>query len=256
MNIDRVVGHEYFHNWTGNRVTCRDWFQLTLKEGLTVFREQEFTADVLDPDTARIADVRALRAYQFPEDASPMAHPIRPASYVAIDNFYTPTIYDKGAEVVRMIQTLIGREAFGAGLTEYLRRHDGQAVTCEDFVAAMSEVSGFDFTPFMHWYDQAGTPRVTVSRDHRRRQRTPLAGGLLCRRRATPRPAGDARRGPDRRMPDLARRGQPDPGDHRGGGPRRPAPGLDRLQPGARRAAASRLVGDLRATRPPRVLPL
>ncbi len=163
MNIDRVVGHEYFHNWTGNRVTCRDWFQLTLKEGLTVFREQEFTADVLDPDTARITDVRALRAYQFPEDASPMAHPIRPASYVAIDNFYTPTIYDKGAEVVRMIQTLIGREAFGAGLTEYLRRHDGQAVTCEDFVAAMGEVSGFDFAPFMHWYDQAGTPRVTVS---------------------------------------------------------------------------------------------
>ncbi len=163
MNIDRVVGHEYFHNWTGNRVTCRDWFQLTLKEGLTVFREQEFTADVLNPDTARIVDVRALRAYQFPEDASPMAHPIRPASYVAIDNFYTPTIYDKGAEVVRMIQTLIGREAFGAGLTTYLRRHDGQAVTCEDFVAAMGEVSGFDFAPFLRWYDQAGTPRVTVS---------------------------------------------------------------------------------------------
>jgi len=163
MLVDRVVGHEYFHNWTGNRVTCRDWFQLTLKEGLTTFREQEFAADVLEPLTARIGAVRYLRTYQFPEDASPMAHPIRPASYVAIDNFYTATVYDKGAEVVRLIQTLIGREAFAAGLTEYLRRHDGQAVTCEDFVAAMGAVSGFDFRPFMRWYEQAGTPGVRVS---------------------------------------------------------------------------------------------
>ena len=162
-NIDRVIAHEYFHNWTGNRVTCRDWFQLTLKEGLTVFREQEFAADVLDPTTTRIAYVRALRSHQFPEDASPMAHPIRPASYITIDNFYTATVYEKGAEVVRMIQTLIGRPAFEAGLAEYFRRHDGQAVTCEDFVAAMGAVSGFDFGLFLRWYDQAGTPRVTVS---------------------------------------------------------------------------------------------
>ena len=162
-NIDRVIAHEYFHNWTGNRVTCRDWFQLTLKEGLTVFRDQEFGADTHSRATARIREVRALRAAQFPEDAGPMAHPVRPETYVEINNFYTTTVYEKGAEVVRMIQTLIGREAFRQGMEIYFERHDGQAVTCEDFVAAMAAASGFDFTRFMAWYRQAGTPRLKVS---------------------------------------------------------------------------------------------
>lgn len=163
-NIERVVAHEYFHNWTGNRVTCRDWFQLSLKEGLTVFRDQEFGADVHERQTARIREVRNLRAAQFPEDAGPMAHPVRPASYLEIRNFYTATVYEKGAEVVRMIQTLIGTQAFRLGMDEYFRRHDGQAVTCEDFVAAMAAhapaESGFDPLIFMRWYKQAGTPRV------------------------------------------------------------------------------------------------
>jgi aminopeptidase N len=161
-NIDRVVAHEYFHNWTGNRVTCRDWFQLSLKEGLTVFRDQEFGADAHDPSVARIREVRALRAVQFPEDAGPMAHPVRPAAYMEINNFYTATVYEKGAEVVRMIQTLIGRAAFRAGMDEYFRRHDGEAVTCDDFLAAMQAASGFDFTQFARWYAQPGTPRVTA----------------------------------------------------------------------------------------------
>ncbi|MBS1129332.1 MAG: alanyl aminopeptidase Metallo peptidase family [Proteobacteria bacterium] len=161
-NIDRVVAHEYFHNWTGNRVTCRDWFQLSLKEGLTVFRDQEFGADLHNRQTARIREVRGLRAAQFPEDAGPMAHPIRPASFVEINNFYTSTVYEKGAEVIRMIQTLIGRDDFRKGMDEYFRRHDGQAVTCEDFVAAMGAASGFDFTQFMRWYNQPGTPHVAV----------------------------------------------------------------------------------------------
>ncbi|MFZ2266096.1 MAG: aminopeptidase N [Azonexus sp.] len=162
-NIDRVVAHEYFHNWTGNRVTCRDWFQLSLKEGLTVFRDQEFGADLHDPSVARIREVRGLRAGQFPEDAGPMAHPVRPASFVEINNFYTATVYEKGAEVVRMIQTLIGRDTFRLGIDEYFRRHDGQAVTCEDFVAAMAAASGFDFTQFMRWYAQPGTPHIAAS---------------------------------------------------------------------------------------------
>ncbi|MGB4063849.1 MAG: aminopeptidase N [Azonexus sp.] len=161
-NIDRVVAHEYFHNWTGNRVTCRDWFQLSLKEGLTVFRDQEFGADLHNRQTARIREVRGLRAAQFPEDAGPMAHPIRPSSFVEINNFYTSTVYEKGAEVIRMIQTLIGRDGFRRGMDEYFRRHDGQAVTCEDFIAAMAAASGFDFTQFMRWYNQPGTPHVTV----------------------------------------------------------------------------------------------
>ena len=161
-NIDRVVAHEYFHNWTGNRVTCRDWFQLSLKEGLTVFRDQEFGADLHNRQTARIREVRGLRAAQFPEDAGPMAHPIRPSSFVEINNFYTATVYEKGAEVIRMIQTLIGRDGFRAGMDEYFRRHDGQAVTCEDFVAAMAAASGFDFTQFMRWYNQPGTPKLAV----------------------------------------------------------------------------------------------
>ncbi|MDR2626033.1 MAG: aminopeptidase N, partial [Zoogloeaceae bacterium] len=160
--IDRVVAHEYFHNWTGNRVTCRDWFQLSLKEGLTVFRDQEFGADTHDRSVARIREVRTLYAVQFPEDAGPMAHPVRPGAYLEINNFYTATVYEKGAEVVRMIQTLIGRDAFRAGLAEYFARHDGQAVTCDDFVAAMAAASGFDFGQFMRWYDYPGTPEVTA----------------------------------------------------------------------------------------------
>jgi len=158
--IDRVVGHEYFHNWTGNRVTCRDWFQLSLKEGLTVFRDQEFGADVHSRAVTRIQEVRSLRIAQFPEDAGPMAHPVRPASYAEINNFYTATVYQKGAEVVRMIQTLIGREAFRRGMDLYFARHDGQAVTCEDFVAAMEAASGVDLTQFRRWYARAGTPRL------------------------------------------------------------------------------------------------
>jgi len=161
-NIDRVVAHEYFHNWTGNRVTCRDWFQLSLKEGLTVFRDQEFGADLHNRSIARIREVRGLRAAQFPEDAGPMSHPVRPSSFVEINNFYTATVYEKGAEVIRMIQTLIGRDGFRKGMDEYFRRHDGQAVTCEDFVAAMAAASGFDFTQFMRWYNQPGTPHVAV----------------------------------------------------------------------------------------------
>ena len=160
QGIDRVVAHEYFHNWTGNRVTCRDWFQLSLKEGLTVFRDQEFGADVHSRAVTRIQEVRTLRVAQFPEDAGPMAHPIRPASYAEINNFYTATVYEKGAEVVRMIHTLIGRETFRRGMDLYFQRHDGQAVTCEDFVAAMQDASQLDLGQFRRWYARAGTPRL------------------------------------------------------------------------------------------------
>ena len=163
QNIDRVVAHEYFHNWTGNRVTCRDWFQLSLKEGLTVFRDQEFGADTHARAVTRIQAVRGLRGGQFPEDAGPMAHPIRPASYAAIDNFYTATVYEKGAEVVRMIQTLLGRDSFRQGMDLYFQRHDGQAVTCDDFVAAMQDASGVDLAQFRRWYARAGTPRLQAA---------------------------------------------------------------------------------------------
>ncbi|MFM7657693.1 MAG: aminopeptidase N [Burkholderiaceae bacterium] len=162
--IESVVAHEYFHNWTGNRVTCRDWFQLSLKEGLTVFRDQEFSADMMGSASGRavkrIEDVRMLRAAQFPEDGGPMAHPVRPDSYVEINNFYTLTIYEKGAEVVRMYQTLLGRAAFRKGMDLYFARHDGQAVTCDDFRAAMADAAGRDLAQFERWYSQAGTPRV------------------------------------------------------------------------------------------------
>ena len=158
QGIDRVVAHEYFHNWTGNRVTCRDWFQLSLKEGLTVFRDQEFGADIHSRTVTRIQEVRGLRAGQFPEDAGPMAHPIRPASYAEINNFYTATVYNKGAEVIRMIHTLLGEDGFQRGMKLYFQRHDGQAVTCEDFVAAMQDASGVDLTQFRRWYARAGTP--------------------------------------------------------------------------------------------------
>jgi len=163
QNIDRVVAHEYFHNWTGNRVTCRDWFQLSLKEGLTVFRDQEFGADMYSRPVQRIQEVRRLRAAQFPEDAGPMAHPVRPASYMEISNFYTATVYEKGAEVVRMIHTLIGAAAFRRGMDLYFARHDGQAVTCDDFVQAMADASGVDLAQFNRWYEQAGTPVLEVS---------------------------------------------------------------------------------------------
>ncbi|MGZ5756292.1 MAG: aminopeptidase N [Burkholderiales bacterium] len=163
QNIDAVVAHEYFHNWTGNRVTCRDWFQLSLKEGLTVFRDSEFTADMYSRPVQRIREVRNLRARQFPEDASPMAHPVRPQSYMEISNFYTATVYQKGAEVVRMIHTLIGAKNFRKGMDLYFERHDGQAVTTDDFVQTMADASGVDLTQFKRWYDQAGTPRLDVS---------------------------------------------------------------------------------------------
>src|SRR3954465_13476498 len=163
LNIDRVVAHEYFHNWTGNRVTCRDWFQLSLKEGLTVFRDQEYGADTYSRAVTRIQEVRALRAAQFPEDAGPMAHPVRPQSYMEIRNFYTMTVYEKGAEVVRMQHTLLGEEKFMAGMRLYFKRHDGQAVTCDDFVQAMHDASGIDLTQFRRWYDVAGTPVLDCS---------------------------------------------------------------------------------------------
>ena len=162
MMLDRVVAHEYFHNWTGNRVTCRDWFQLSLKEGLTVFRDQEYGADTYSRPVQRIQEVRGLRGAQFPEDAGPMAHPIRPQSYMEISNFYTATVYEKGAEVVRMIHTLIGAEAFRGGMDLYFQRHDGQAVTCDDFVQAMADASAADLTQFRNWYNQAGTPVLQV----------------------------------------------------------------------------------------------
>ncbi len=163
QNIDRVVAHEYFHNWTGDRVTCRDWFQLSLKEGLTVFRDQEYGADRYSRPVQRIQEVRSLRAGQFPEDAGPMAHPVRPQSYMEIRNFYTSTVYEKGAEVVRMQHTLLGPENFRRGMDLYFERHDGQAVTTDDFVAAMQDASGVDLTQFKRWYDQAGTPVLEVS---------------------------------------------------------------------------------------------
>ena len=158
LNIDRVVAHEYFHNWTGDRVTCRDWFQLSLKEGLTVFRDQEYGADTYSRAVTRIGEVRMLRAAQFPEDAGPMAHPVRPQSYMEIRNFYTMTVYEKGAEVVRMQHTLLGEERFQKGMKLYFERHDGQAVTCDDFVQAMQDASGVDLAQFRRWYDVAGTP--------------------------------------------------------------------------------------------------
>ncbi|MCS0630718.1 aminopeptidase N [Telluria mixta] len=164
QGIEAVVGHEYFHNWTGNRVTCRDWFQLSLKEGLTVFRDQEFSADMIGTNTGRavtrIDQVRTLRQAQFPEDAGPMAHPVRPDSFVEINNFYTVTVYEKGAEVVRMYQTLLGRDGFRKGMDLYFQRHDEQAVTCDDFRLAMADANGRDLTQFERWYSQAGTPVV------------------------------------------------------------------------------------------------
>jgi aminopeptidase N len=181
QHVESVVAHEYFHNWTGNRVTCRDWFQLSLKEGLTVFRDQEFSQDMAGSPSAaavrRIEDVRLLRAVQFPEDAGPMAHPVRPDQYEEINNFYTVTIYEKGAEVVRMMQTLVGRDGFARGMAEYFKRHDGQAVTCDDFAQAIADTNpesplAQHLAAFKRWYAQAGTPRIGTSLDHDLRAET------------------------------------------------------------------------------------
>ena len=161
--VEGVIGHEYFHNWTGNRVTCRDWFQLTLKEGLTVFRDQEFSGDMGSNAVKRIEDVRGLRGRQFSEDNSPMMHPIRPDSYISMDNFYTSTVYEKGAEVIRMYQTLLGKEGFRKGMDLYFERHDGSAVTCNDFLASMADANNVDLSQFSRWYSTPGTPTVTYS---------------------------------------------------------------------------------------------
>lgn len=162
LGIEGVVAHEYFHNWTGNRVTCRDWFQLSLKEGLTVFRDQEFSSDMNSRPVQRIDDVRLLKNFQFKEDAGPMAHPVRPDSYQEINNFYTSTVYNKGAEVIRMMRTLLGKSGFRAGMDLYFERHDGQAVTCDDFVQAMEDATGTDLGQFRLWYSQSGTPELQV----------------------------------------------------------------------------------------------
>ena len=164
-NIESVIGHEYFHNWTGDRVTCRDWFQLSLKEGLTVFRDQQFSADMGSAAVSRIGDIRALRSSQFPEDAGPLAHPVQPQSYLRIDNFYTATVYNKGAELIRMMHTLLGRDGFRRGMDLYISRHDNAAATIPDFVSAMQDAGGVDLGAFARWYHQAGTPEITVE-DH------------------------------------------------------------------------------------------
>ncbi|HEY4192379.1 MAG TPA: aminopeptidase N, partial [Mesorhizobium sp.] len=165
-NIEAIIAHEYFHNWTGNRITCRDWFQLCLKEGLTVFRDHEFSADQRSRAVKRIAEVRTLRAHQFPEDQGPLAHPVRPRRYREINNFYTATVYEKGSEVVRMIRTMLGVETFRQGMDLYFLRHDGEAATIEDFIKVFEDVSGRDLSQFALWYHQAGTPNVTVSTSH------------------------------------------------------------------------------------------
>ena len=165
-NIEAIIAHEYFHNWTGNRITCRDWFQLCLKEGLTVFRDHEFSADQRSRPVKRIAEVRTLRAHQFPEDQGPLAHPVRPRRYREINNFYTATVYEKGSEVVRMIKTILGAEAFRKGMDLYFERHDGEAATVEDFLKVFEDVSGRDLQQFALWYHQAGTPNLTVSTLH------------------------------------------------------------------------------------------
>ncbi|MBN9279834.1 MAG: aminopeptidase N [Hyphomicrobium sp.] len=171
-DIERVIAHEYFHNWTGNRITCRDWFQLCLKEGLTVYRDQEFSADTRSRTVQRIHDVRQLKARQFPEDAGPLAHPVRPASYIEINNFYTATVYEKGAELVRMIATMLGRETFRRGMDLYFERHDGEAATVEQFLQCFADVSGRNLDQFMNWYNQPGTPELVASLKYDARAKT------------------------------------------------------------------------------------
>ncbi len=192
LGIEGVIAHEYFHNWTGNRITCRDWFQLSLKEGLTVFRDQWFSAEMNSAAVQRIEDVRLLRTHQFAEDAGPLAHPVRPESYVEINNFYTATVYNKGAEVIRMLYTIMGEEAFLAGMRCYVERHDGQAVTCDDFIAAMQSVTAIDLSRFKRWYSQAGTPLVQVECRH-----DSASGELVldCRQSCPPTP-GQAEKQP------------------------------------------------------------
>ncbi len=192
FNIERVIAHEYFHNWTGNRITCRDWFQLCLKEGLTVFRDQEFTADERSATEQRIDDVRGLKARQFPEDAGPLAHPVRPDRYIEINNFYTATVYQKGAELVRMIQTLLGRDGFRKGMDLYFKRHDGEAATVEDFIACFADVSGRDLKQFMTWYAQAGTPELVCELKHDAASRT----AELTLSQVLPSTPGDAKKKP------------------------------------------------------------
>lgn len=172
LGIEAVIGHEYFHNWTGNRVTCRDWFQLSLKEGLTVFRDQEFSSDLGSRAVNRISNVRTIRGPQFAEDASPMSHPIRPDKVIEMNNFYTLTVYEKGSEVIRMMHTLLGEAAFQKGVKLYFKRHDGTAATCEDFVSAMEDASGVDLAQFRLWYSQSGTPIVSVSSEYNAQQQT------------------------------------------------------------------------------------
>jgi len=189
--IEGVIAHEYFHNWTGDRVTCRDWFQLSLKEGLTVFRDQEFSADMTSRPVKRIHDVQVIRNFQFREDAGPMAHSVRPESYMEINNFYTLTVYDKGAEVIRMLHTLLGPEGFRRGMDLYFQRHDGQAVTCDDFVAAMADANHFDAAQFKLWYSQAGTPELEVKEDYNPEKREYV---LTVRQSCPPTPGQDQKK--------------------------------------------------------------
>ncbi|KAB2847041.1 MAG: aminopeptidase N, partial [Hyphomicrobiaceae bacterium] len=170
--IEAVIAHEYFHNWTGNRITCRDWFQLCLKEGLTVFRDQEFTADVRSQTVQRITSARDLKASQFPEDAGPLAHPVRPSKYIEINNFYTATVYEKGAELCRMIMTIVGRDGFRKGMDLYFERHDGDAATVEDFVKCFEDANKADLGQFMTWYSQAGTPELVCALKYDRKRRS------------------------------------------------------------------------------------
>ena len=164
--IEAVIAHEYFHNWTGNRITCRDWFQLCLKEGLTVFRDQEFSADQRSRAVERISDVRGLRLIQFPEDSGPLAHPVRPEVYHEINNFYTATVYEKGAEIIRMLRTLIGETTFRQGMDLYFNKYDGTAATIEDFISCFAESANRDLTDFSRWYHQAGTPTLSVKNEY------------------------------------------------------------------------------------------
>jgi aminopeptidase N len=172
QRVEAIVAHEYFHNWSGNRVTCRDWFQLSLKEGFTVYRDSQFSADMNSATVKRIEDVSYLRTHQFAEDGGPMSHPVQPDSYMEINNFYTLTIYEKGAEIVGMIRILLGSDTFRKGSDLYFDRHDGQAVTIEEFVKAMEDASGRDLTQFRRWYKQSGTPQLAVSSNYDAADRT------------------------------------------------------------------------------------
>ncbi|BBB22513.1 aminopeptidase N [Abyssogena phaseoliformis symbiont OG214] len=172
IDIEAVIGHEYFHNWTGNRVTCRDWFQLSLKEGLTVFRDQEFTSDLHARSIKRIENVNALRTLQFAEDMGPMQHPVRPEHYIEMNNFYTLTVYEKGAEIIRMVHTFLGEIGFQRGMQLYFQRFDGDAVTIDDFIQSMSDANNFDFSQFMHWYSQPGTPKVSITSEYNQNDKT------------------------------------------------------------------------------------